>query len=277
MGSRMAASLLAAGFNVSIWNRDPAKAAPLTEKGATLAATPQAAAKHADIVISMVRDDEASAYVWHDARVGALAAMTEGATAIESSTLSLAATRALSRAMAERGVQFLDAPVIGSRPQAEARQLIHLVGGDAQALHKAEPALKAIGAAIHHVGPSGAGMAMKLAVNALFATQVAAAAEMLRLLERTGVSMKQAAEIIGATPVASPSAKGAMASMAAANFAPLFPVSLAAKDLAYAGRAAHDNGVQTPVTDTVSRVFDRANQAALGAEHLTAIVKLTAK
>lgn len=274
MGSRIAANLLSAGFDLTVWNRDPAKAAPLTEQGAKMASTPRAAAAGADLVLAMVRDDPASRSVWLDPHTGALEAMRPGAVAIESCTLTLAFTHELAKAAAARGIGFLDAPVAGSRPQAEAKQLIHLVGGDAVTLSRAEPALKAIGGAIHHAGPAGAGMAMKLAVNALFGIQVAAVAELLGLLAKQGIEGGVAAEILGATPVASPAAKAAMASMVAGNYAPLFPADLVAKDFDYASAGAGTLGAETPVSRAAGAVFAAALAKGLGAEHLTAARKL---
>lgn len=274
MGSRMAANLLEAGFAMTVWNRDASKADSLTARGAKLAGAPRAAAKGADLVIAMVRDDEASAAIWLDAETGALAGMRPGAVAIESSTLTLTHTARLTEAARAKGVAFLDAPVAGSRPQAEARQLIHLVGGDVVALSRAEPALKAIGGAIHHAGPNGAGMAMKLAINTLFGIQVAALAEIVGVLSRQGVEASRAAEIIGATPTASPAAKGALASMAAGMYAPMFPTELVAKDFAYALAGAQALGAATPITKAAAEVFEAAVAHDLGAEQLTSVRKL---
>jgi 3-hydroxyisobutyrate dehydrogenase-like beta-hydroxyacid dehydrogenase len=274
MGSRMAANLLDAGFDLTVWNRDAAKAEPLADKGAKIAGTPRAAALGADIAIAMVRDDDASARVWLDLETGALSGLAPGALAIESSTLTLAMTHRLADAARSQGVAFLDAPVAGSRPQAEARQLIHLVGGTAEDMARAEGALKAIGGATHHAGPVGAGMALKLAINTLFGVQVAALAEILAMLDKLGVPAARAVEIISATPTASPAAKGAMASMAAGAYTPMFPVELVAKDFAYTLVAASALGAETPVTAAAASTFQRGVQNGFGAEHLTAVRKL---
>lgn len=274
MGSRIAAHLIAARFDVIVWNRNPDRAAALADKGAKVASSPRAAAASADIVFAMVRDDEASRAVWLDPQSGALAAMRPGAIAIESSTLTLAFTRKLAQAASAAGLGFLDAPVAGSWPQAEAKQLIHLVGGDAVTLSRAEPTLRAVGAAIHHAGPAGSGMAMKLAVNALFGIQVAAVAELLGALARQGIDDAMAAEILGATPVASPAAKGAMASMVAGAFAPMFPVDLVAKDFEYACHSADFVGAESPMTRAAAAVFNAALAIGLGDAHLTVARKL---
>lgn len=274
MGSRMAANLLAAGFDLTVWNRAGTKAEALAAEGAKVAGSPRAAAMGADVVIAMVRDDAASAFVWQDAEAGALATMRPHAVAIESSTLTLAATRRLAATARHWGVDFLDAPVVGSRPQAEARQLIHLVGGEASVLARAEPVLKAVGGTICHAGSSGAGMALKLAINMLFGVQVAALAEILGALAKLGVDAARAAEIIGATPTASPAAKGAMASMVAGAYAPQFPLELVAKDFAYVRASVSEVDASTPLADAAGAVFSVAIARGLSNEQITAVRKL---
>jgi 3-hydroxyisobutyrate dehydrogenase-like beta-hydroxyacid dehydrogenase len=274
MGSRIAAQLLDAGFDLTVWNRNPAKASALQQKHAKVAPTPHAAAAGADVVFAMVRDDAASRAVWLAPHSGAMAAMHPGAIVIESSTITLTQTHALAGAAADLGLGFLDAPVAGSRPQAEARQLIYLVGGDATTLSRAEPALKSVSSAIYHAGHAGAGMAMKLAVNALFGIQVAAIAELLGALEKQGIDAGKAAEILGATPVASTALKGAMMSMSAGTHAPLFPVELVAKDLDYAAVSASTADAKVPLTGAAGAVFGAANALGFGGDHLTVVRKL---
>ncbi|MBY0422334.1 MAG: NAD(P)-dependent oxidoreductase [Parvularculaceae bacterium] len=272
MGARMAANLLDAGFALAVWNRDIAKAEALAGKGALVGASPRAAAMGADIVFSMLRDDEASHRVWLDPATGAFSAMKPEAIAVECSTLSVAFVRRLGAEARRRDLRFLDAPVAGSRPQAEARQLIHFVGGEAETLARAEPALKAMSAAVHHAGEVGAGAALKLAVNALFGVQVAAMAEIIGMLEKQGVAADRAIAIIGATPTASPAAKAAAASMLAGDYAPLFPVELVAKDFDYVVDSA--SGAGAPMAEAARAVFQTALAAGFGDEHLTSVRRL---
>jgi 3-hydroxyisobutyrate dehydrogenase len=269
MGIRMSARLIAAGHDVTVWNRTPKAEVP---DGAKVAGSPLAAAQGADIVIAMVRDDTASARVWLDPDTGAFAGMAPGTIAIDCSTLSVGHVGHLADAAAARGLRFLDAPLAGSRPQAEAGQLIFLVGGEAAALAKATPVLTAMGGAVHHAGAVGAGAAMKLAVNALFCIQVAAVAELLALLRATGVDPARGAEILGATPVASPAAKAAMAGMLAGAFQPMFPLDLAEKDLGYAQAAAAD----LPMVGAARLVMQQAISQGFGDLNLTAVARLYA-
>lgn len=274
MGSRMARRLLAAGHAVTVWNRTAATCAPLKAAGARVADTPRAAVAGAAFVIAMLRDDAASQAVWLDPDQGALAGMAPGAVGIESSTLTVAFVRDLAARFAATGRRFLDAPVAGSRPQAEAGQLIYLVGGDAAVLAEADPVLRSMGGAVHHAGAAGDGAALKLAVNTLLGVQVAAMAEIIGLFARSGLDPARAVDILAATPVCSPAAKAAAASMLAGAFAPLFPVELAEKDFGYVLAAAAAAGTAMPVAETARAVLAAAIARGFGPDHLTGIVRL---
>jgi len=273
MGSRMAKALIEAGHRVTVWNRSAERSEALRQEGATVAQSPRDAASEAEFVISMVRDDDASQSVWLDG--GALAAMKPGALAIESSTLSIAWVSELARLASEvPDVSFLDAPVAGSRPQADARQLIYFVGGRACDVSRAEPVLRSIGVAIHHVGPAGAGAAVKLAVNALFAVQVATLAELVGALARSRIDLDKAVNAIGATPVCSVAAKGAAAPMLAKRFEPLFPAELVEKDLGYMHNLAMAANATVPVSDAARTVMSAAIARNFGPDHLTGVIRL---
>lgn len=273
MGSRMAARLLQAGHQVTVWNRSPAAAEVLVNAGAGLASTPREAAAGADFVIAMLRDDEASRQVWLEQETGALAGMRKGAIAIESSTLSKAWVVELGEAVQAAGVAFLEAPVSGSRPQAEAGQLIYFVGGAEETVRLAEPLLKVMGSTIHYVGVAGAGAITKLATNALLGIQVVTMAEIIALLKRSAIDVDDALRAIAGTVVCSPFARRVAEGMLAEDFAPQFPVELVAKDFGYV-LAAAGSPRSAPTMAAVHQVFAEAEKRGFGAEHLTAVVKL---
>jgi 3-hydroxyisobutyrate dehydrogenase len=271
MGSRMAANLLKAGHSVTVWNRTPAAAATLVAAGAKLAGTPKEAASGADFIITMVRDDDASREVWLSAKTGALASMKKGAVAIESSTLTPRWIRELGNAVAQQAVSFLEAPVVGSRPQAEAAQLVYFIGGDEAALTLAEPVLKIMGSAIHFVGPLGSGALVKLATNALMGVQASVLAELIGLLKQAGADVVGALKAISSTAAWSPAANYLSNTMLTANFAPQFPVELIEKDFGYALETAP----QALPTITAARgVFQLAIERGFGAENMTSVVRL---
>jgi 3-hydroxyisobutyrate dehydrogenase-like beta-hydroxyacid dehydrogenase len=273
MGSRIAVNLVKAGHRVSVWNRTPGKAMPLREFGARIARDPRAAAGEAEFAIAMVRDDDASTAVWLDPAAGALAAMPRGSVAIECSTLGPRHVGHLAERCASAEVGFLDAPVVGSRPQAEAARLVYLVGGDAAILERARPVLSAAGDALHHAGPPGAGTILKLAINALLGIQVAAAAELFGWLQRAAIDLPAAVRIIGSLPSCSIAAKAALESMLSQSFSPLFPAELARKDLDYALEAGGDPA-GLPVTAAGRDVFASAIRHGYGADNLTGVVRL---
>ena len=274
MGSRMGLRLLAAGYSLNVWNRTPARADALLEKGARWAATPRAAAEGADIILSMVRDDAASQAVWLDSETGALAGMHPVAVGLESSTLSLPFVRKLAQRFAEQKRAFIDAPVVGSRPQADAGQLIFLVGGDAATVEALRPFFGTMGGAAHHLGPVGAGAAVKLAANGLFGTQLSALAELLGFLRGAGVDPARALEALGATPVLSPAAKGAGGAMLAGNFAPAFPIALIAKDFRLLTKTAAAQASPLPIMLGVQAVLAEAMARGLGDLNVTGVARL---
>jgi 3-hydroxyisobutyrate dehydrogenase-like beta-hydroxyacid dehydrogenase len=274
MGSRMTANLLKAGHAVTVWNRDPEKAAPLVVSGAKRASSPRAAGAGADVVIAVVRDNTASRAVWLDPSTGAFAGMARGAMAIESSTLTVNWVRELGAAAAKLGIDFLDAPVAGSRPQAETRQLIYFVGGEASAIARAVPLLKAMGGAVHHAGAVGSGTGVKLMVNALFGIQLAAMGELIGLAKKIGLDAAKAVEILGTTPVCSPAAKLAAGAMLAGNFAPMFPIELVEKDFGYVVDDASRTGAKVPVSSVTRSVFGDAKSHGFGEDNITGVMKL---
>ncbi len=273
MGSRMAANLLKAGHAVTVWNRSPEAAASLVVQGAMQASAPREAVEHADFVISMVRDDEASRQVWLAPGSGALDGLKKRAIAIESSTLTPDWIRELGAAFAQHGAALIDAPVAGSRMQAEAAQLVYFVGGDDAIVQKAEPLLKAMGSAVHHTGPLGSGALVKLATNALLGVQLTTIAELIGILERAGADKAGAIKAIAGTAVWSPAANHLSASMLAGNFAPQFPIELIEKDFGYAVAQA-GTAEAAPTIAAARGIFQEAIARGLGNENMTGVVRL---
>lgn len=264
MGSRMALNLLKAGFAVTVWNRDPARAEALGNEGARIARNPRVAAQEADVVFSMVTDDRAARAIWLDPAKGAVGGLKRGAVAIESSTVSPVWVRELGDAVATAGGRLLDAPVAGSRPQAEAGQLVFMVGGDADVLDGARPALAPLSAKVLHVGPVGHGALVKLAINSLFATQLMGVAELLGFLGRNGFEHMQAAELLAEFPIVAPPIAGAAKMMAAGNATPLFTIDLIEKDLGYVLDAAASSQARLPGAEAARAAFRKAQARGLG-------------
>jgi 3-hydroxyisobutyrate dehydrogenase len=275
MGSRMAQNLLNANYPVVVYNRTAAKVQSLIDRGALYAATPKAAAAQAEIIISMVTDDDVSSSIWLDPETGALSGLRQDQIAIESSTLTIGWTRELANTIEQRGAMFLDAPVVGSRPQVEAGKLIYLVGGKAEVLEQVQPILlSAGGAVVQHLGAIGQGMAMKLAVNTLFGVQVAALAEILGLLDKQGITNVKAMECLGELPVTSLAAKMAGSLMVANNHAPLFPIGLVEKDFRYVMQTAQTENAAIPVATAIHHIYQEAIDKGFGNSNITGVIQL---
>ena len=273
MGARMAARLLSAGHRVVVYNRSAAPIAQLEAKGATRACSPRDAAREADVVIDMVADDDAARSVWLDEKTGAAAGLRDGALAIESSTLTPACAGELARVIDAHGAKFLAAPVIGSRPHAEAGKLIYLVGGAASVLEETRGLLLTMGAAIHHVGSAESAMAMKLAVNVFLGAEVALLGEVLTATKKLGIDTARAVEILSNAPIASPAMQRIAGLVAARTFAPNFPVRLMQKDLRYFTDIANQAGAKAPITGAVADVFAAAAKGPLADDDMSGIVR----
>lgn len=274
MGFRMAQKLLAAGCEVTVYNRTRARAVPLASEGAFIAATPREAAGKADVVISMLTDVNASREIWLDEETGAASGLRKGSVAIESSTLTVAWVKELAKAVSNRGADLLDAPVIGSRPQAEAGELVYLVGGDAEIVAKVEPVLSKMGSTINHVGEVGAGTMMKLAVNALFGIQVAAFGELLGTLKKFGFDETKTVELLNALPITSPALKRISGLMVSRNFAPNFPIQLVEKDLGYLAQTADSLDSSATMAQAAQGLFAVAKGKGFGEEDVSGVYQL---
>src|SRR5580704_14595628 len=190
MGKPMGRNLLKGGFPLVVWNRTSAKAEDLVREGANLAANPREVAAQVDVLITIVSDPPALEEVlW--GKDGALNALRAGSTLIDSSTISPALAQREAAACAERGVDFLDAPVTGGTWGAEKGELLFMVGGKAEVLERVKPVLEAMGKKFFLLGPNGAGQTVKLAMNLLLALEVEALAEALALVNVSGVQSER--------------------------------------------------------------------------------------
>jgi 3-hydroxyisobutyrate dehydrogenase len=224
MGSRIAARLLDAGHELVVWNRTAEKAAPLVELGAVAAASPAEAGERAEVVITMVADPAALAEVTEGPDGVAAAA---GGTVIEMSTVGPAAVARLASALPE-GAELLDAPVLGSRAEAESGSLRIFVGGPAPLVERWTPLLSVLGSPMH-VGQLGAGAAAKLVANTTLVGTIGVLGEALALAEGLGLSRDKAFEVLAATPLAA-QAERRREALEADEYPPRFALYLARKD-----------------------------------------------
>src|SRR3954469_21618746 len=198
MGSRMAANLRRAGFELTVWTHTPGKAdAWAQEHGATAVASPADAAAASDIVVSMVVDGgQVEAILLGDG--GATHGASEGELFVDMSTIAPSDARRIGEALAPRGVGFLDAPVTGSSPRAEDGTLTIMAGGTAEDFERARPLFEVMGKLVLHVGELGQGQTVKLINNAVAASNASTLAQALVVGRATGVNLDALVKIMGA-------------------------------------------------------------------------------
>lgn len=272
MGGGMATQLLKAGFSLTVYNRTAAKAQTLIDGGAHLASSPAEAAQGASVILSMLSDDVASRKVWLGEE-GALKTVAKGAILIESSTVSPAWIAELATLVVQHGASLLDAPVTGSRIQAETGQLSFLVGGDAAALEASTPVLKAMSKEIIHLGPVGSGAKMKLINNFLCGVQIASLAEGLTWIERSGLDRDKALSVLKSGAPGSPLLGAISGRMVSQNYNVNFLLRLMTKDLLYAQNEAAQNNVDLKTAEVARTLFEIAIERGLGDKDMSSVIE----
>ena len=272
MGSGMARNLLKAGYTVVAFNRTRAKAESLAAAGARTADSPALAAQNADLIISMVADDDASRETWLGQN-GALASARSGALLIESSTVTPAWIEELGNEARKRNLQLMDAPVTGSRIQADEGALNFIVGGDTAALEQARPILKAMSKTIVHAGPLGSGARLKLINNFLCGVQVASLAEALSWIERSGLDREQALDFLKKGAPGSPLLGAISARMVEAKYDVNFLLPLMKKDLDYSERDAKEYKLDLSMGHAAAQRFAAALSAGLDDKDMSAVIE----
>jgi glyoxylate/succinic semialdehyde reductase len=272
MGAPMAANLLPHGHALTVWNRTPSRAQPLVDKGATLAATPAAAAAGAELVITMLSDPAALDAVMRGGD-GVLATLGKDALVIDMSTMDPATAKQLDKEVRGKGARFVDAPVSGTRKPAVEGKLVIMAAGDSDDVDRARPVLAHLGRVVH-VGSVGQGMAMKLVLNGLGAHMMTGFAAMLVLGARQGLKASTMLEVIQSGAFASPLYASKGPRIVARDFAPDFTVSLMRKDQELVLATARSLGYAMPTERAIRDVLDAALADDLGDVDLCGIVQL---
>jgi 3-hydroxyisobutyrate dehydrogenase len=201
MGRAMHGRLIESGCDVTAWDRDARAMKNAADAGALLAASPRAVAAVSDVIISIITEDHGvrNVYCGPD---GFLSGDVTGKLFVEMSTLQPMTGRELAPIVAATGASLIDAPVLGSIPTVREGKLFALVGGTAEDLERARPVLAKLTRKIAHMGPNGAGYAMKLAVNLGLAAFIQATGESLALGQREGLSLPLMLDVLSEAPTA---------------------------------------------------------------------------
>jgi 3-hydroxyisobutyrate dehydrogenase-like beta-hydroxyacid dehydrogenase len=245
MGSPMGANILKAGFPLVVWNRTASRAEPLVKQGARFAANPRDVASQVDLLITIVSDPAALEEVLWGAN-GAMDGLRRGSIYIDSSTVSPDLARRAAKACADRGVDFLDAPVTGGNWGAEKGELVFMIGGEARVLDRAKPVLDVLGKKFFLLGPNGAGQTVKLGMNLILAMQVDALAEALAVVTAAGVQGERLVEVLQSSMGRAALLDIKAPLMLKKEYQSSFPLRLMQKDLRLALELAREHGVNLP-------------------------------
>jgi 3-hydroxyisobutyrate dehydrogenase len=247
MGSRMAKRLLDDGYQLIAYNRSRAAAEQLVKYGATIAESIAELASGADVILSSLANDDAVKSVYTDPQ-GVFAYLRRGSAIIEMSTVLPVTSRELFDLSRQAGVKFLDSPVSGSTPAAEAGTLTIFCGGDEELFQAAQPILRSIGSQYFYLGGSGSGTAMKLVANTLLGVGMQAIAESVALGQKEGLDRHQLLEVLSHTAVIAPAHLGKLSRAGAGDYSVQFPLRLMNKDFGLVLETAAVAGVPMPAT-----------------------------
>jgi 3-hydroxyisobutyrate dehydrogenase-like beta-hydroxyacid dehydrogenase len=254
MGRAMASNLVKAGHDVAVWNRTPRDV-----EGARTAASPAEAARGVEVVWTCVSDTKAVDGVLFGPQ-GVHESLAAGMTIMDSSTISPSATRKFAERVKAGGVQYIDAPMTGSKTGAENGTLIFILGGEESAIEKVKPLMAATGKKFFRMGETGKGQTAKLAMNLQIAMIYEGFAEALTLSAKLGVDAETILPLIEASMVRSGVVEYKAPFVLKRDFSPNFPLRLMRKDIQLALEAAKEARVKLPGLETVEEIYDLATE-----------------
>ncbi|MGH6634972.1 MAG: NAD(P)-dependent oxidoreductase [Gammaproteobacteria bacterium] len=272
MGAGMAWNLQRQGFLVAVWNRTPSRTEPFAgQEGIRVAASPEELAGCCELIVTCVSRDADVKQAVSAMRAG----LAAGTIVADTSTINAATARELATQLGAQGVEFLDCPVSGGVEGARQGTLAMMVGGNAEALERARPALAAIARRVVHMGPSGSGQATK-AVNQIMVAGInQAVTEALAFGEAMGLPMGKVLDVVGSGAAANWFLEHRGKSMLEGRFSPGFKVSLHHKDLSICRKMATVNyGASLPVTEMTIKDYQRLMEQKRGDEDISALFRL---
>jgi 3-hydroxyisobutyrate dehydrogenase-like beta-hydroxyacid dehydrogenase len=273
MGRGMAANLLKAGHNVTVWNRTPERCAPLVAQGAKQAATPAAAVAGADVIMYCLSDDKAvEDLVWGEGRL--LDAVKPGQIVVDMTTLHPDTSRKEYAAFTAKGAEFLDAPVFGSKNEAANGGLWIVVGGKRAVYEQMLPLLKPISETTHYMGENPMGASMKLVGNLVVAFQLEAIGEAMVLATRAGLDPHDVLGVLHVTDFKSPIFDGVGGALVRRDFDVNFALKLMLKDANLIAKFAQDLNVPLPGVAAIRENIKVGVNRGWGEENASAFIKV---
>ena len=263
---------VAADFDLTVYNRSPRPAAPFEDEGIPVAATPRDAAAGNDAVVVVVRDGDAVLDVLQGEQ-GVLAGLEEGTVVVQMSTISPEETEEAKALVEGVGGRFVDAPVLGTVPPAEAGTLTVLASGDETAIDDVEPVLSTMGEPVIRVGAAGKGTKLKLSLNLALGGMMEAYAEALALGTKNGIEVETIIEAFESGGLNSPLFGGKSAKIADRDFEAQFSLDLLEKDLSLALQEGGEVTVPLPVAAAAKEAVEAARGLGHGEEDMAALVR----
>jgi 3-hydroxyisobutyrate dehydrogenase len=272
MGGPMAANLARAGFELTVWTRTSEKTERYAaEHGVRAASTPAEAADAADAVVSIVPDSpQVEAVLFGDS--GAAEGLAPGALVVDMSTIAPSASKRIGERLAGDGIDFVEAPVSGSRPKAEDGTLTIMAGGEEAAFQRALPLFEAMGERIVHVGPLGHAQLAKLLTNVMGAVNAAALAEAVVAVRRAGIDRDAFLEVAAGSAGNSAMLTLKGRSMFEGSFEPLFKLEHMLKDIRHCVAEAEALGVELRLGRLVEGLYAQAAEEGHGEEDFAAVI-----
>jgi 3-hydroxyisobutyrate dehydrogenase-like beta-hydroxyacid dehydrogenase len=276
MGNGMAANLLKAGYKLTVWSRSAEKCEPFARKGASVADTPADAVRDVDLVMYSLSNDEAVEEVVFGEE-GILSGIKEGQIAVDMSTVLPATSLREQEAYAKRGVDFLDAPVFGSKQEAANAKLWIMAAGNKAAFEKVKPVLEHLGQTVHYFGKNGNAAAMKLVGNLIVALELEALSEGLVLAQKAGLDLNTVMEVVKVADFRSPLLASNGQNILKRDFSPSFALKLMLKDADLIEKFGNSLQSPIPALHVVEENLASAVALGFGTENASALIKALEK
>jgi len=276
MGGGMASNLLKAGYKLTVWNRSAQKCKPFARKGARVAESPANAVRDAELVMYCFSNDQVVEEIVFGAE-GILSGIKEGQIAVDMSTVLPGTSLREQEAYTKHGVDFLDAPVFGSKQESADAKLWIMAAGNKAIFEKVKPVLEHLGQTVHYFGKNGNATAMKLVGNLMVALELEALAEGLVLAQKAGLDLNTVMEVVKVADFRSPLLVGNGQNILKRDFSTSFALKLMLKDTALIEKFAASLRSPIPALRVVEKNLAFAVELGFGKENASALIKALEK